>query len=395
MPDITDPTVTDINNPDGWTAWSGEWSSNGIENVDSADVACYSNTSNIPSPEFWGVTATTGDATVSYPEDNTMMFSYFVAGGQLQLIHFYNMAEDLSKMSADIDQTTGKLFMCMEYTNHATKPDGSIVYVSPAISTNENWWQGSFSAKYFPGVFNPDISAAAKNVYIVGEMINSSQRDIVCYHSSNSGGSFTKTMVTQTTANETFPRVSMVRLLTGEYVIIVSYIRNNDLFTSISLDKGATWTESSAINDVAGSVVSQYSGQCVGGPYAAWTDQRQTPTGVFFDTVYAPPKPPVLAISNVKGPIGVSATLANTGEAAANSVAWEIKVTGGLLGKINVDKTGSFTTIAAGGSEKIKSGIIIGVGSITVAITATCAEGASASASKTGTNLFIITLGLK
>jgi len=394
MPDITDPAVPDINNPDGWSAWSGDWSSNGWTNIDSADVAGYANTSNIPSPEFWGCTAVTGDVASTYTEDNTMIFSYFIAGGQLRGIYFYNMAQDLRKMSTDIDQTNGKFYLCMEYYNHATKPDGSIVYYA-TISTNELWWQTGWVNKYFEGVFNPDIATAAKKVYIVGEMINSSQRDIVCYHSSNSGSTFTKTMITQTTANETFPRVSLVKQLTGGYVVVVSYTRNNDLFASVSLNNGTTWTETPAVNDVAGSAVSQYSGQCAGGPYVAWTDQRQTPFGVFFDTVYTPPKPPVLAISNIKGPIGVSATLANTGETAATTVNWEIKVTGGILGKINVDKPGSFPSIAAGASEKIKSGIVLGVGKITIAITASCAEGASASASKTGMNLFFLTLGIK
>ena len=53
--------VTNPNNPDGWTAWSADWFASSLlsTNIDSSDVACYSNTSHIPNPEFFGVVALT------------------------------------------------------------------------------------------------------------------------------------------------------------------------------------------------------------------------------------------------------------------------------------------------------------------------------------------------
>ncbi len=395
FPDITDPTVPDLQNPDGWTAWYADWGSNGYT-INSADVACYSNTSNIPSPEFWGVVACTADVEGQYSEDNTMIFSYFAPEQQIQSIYFYNMDQDLRKMTTDIDQVTGKLYLCMEYYNHPTKPNGTIIYYNGGIKANENWWQSGWNAKTLTGVLNPDIGAENKFVYIVGEMMNTTNNntDIVCYHSSNSGNTFTKTFVsTDPALNETFPKVSVIRKLAGGYTIICSYTKNGSYYASTSIDNGATWTPvSTSINDVAGKVIESYESTSVGGPYAAWTDARENKTGIYFDSIITPERPPVLGITSVKGPIGVTAVIKNTGEAAAHNVTWEINVLGGLLGLISKVKTDKIPILASGADESVKLGLVFGFGSITITVSATCDEGSFASTKLDGTNLLFLTL---
>jgi hypothetical protein len=393
LPDMTDPTVTDANNPDGWSLWYADWSSNGYSEVDSADVACYSNTSNIPSPEFWGIVALNCDVEGTETEDNTMVFSYFTSGGQIQSIYFYNMLQDLRKMTTDIDQVTGRFFMCMEYYNHATKPDGTIIYYK-SISTNPDWWKTGWNSRYFTNLLNPDIAAGNKQVYIVGEeQIVNGTKAIVCQHSANGGTSFTKTTVFYNATIDTqFPRVSMVRLFTGNYAVICSYTRDGNLYASISIDGGVTWVETDAVNDVDGSAVEQYSGQCVGGPYIVWTDEREPPTDIYFDTVFDLPPPPILEITEIKGIVGVTATIANTGEAAAHNVSWNIKVTGGMFGKINKDVSDIIPVLAAGAEQSVSTGIIIGLGAVQITATATCDEGSYATGSASGTNLIFLTL---
>jgi hypothetical protein len=387
LPDITDPTVTNPNNPDGWSAWTVDWGTSqlGLTNIDSSDVACYSNTSHIPSPEFFGVVALTADnAYTGWEQDNTLLFSYFVAGGQSQIIFFNMDTEDVFNIKSDIDQTNGRFYMVMDYQNSATLADGSeIMYTT--ITTSTTWWQSGWGGLYFPGIFNPDIVTDNKHCYIVGEVDNAGQRDIVCLHSSNNGGSFTQSSVTSEVASETNPTVTLAQTEDG-VILVCSYVRDGDLYISTSSDGGATWAEqANPINDVAGTVVDQYNTASLDGSYAVWTDSRNTPTEIYFDTSVAPPKNPVLDITSIKGGTKISATVSNTGDAAATNVEWTMKVTGGILKRINKTYTDTIPTLAIAGQETIQStGLILGLGPIVITISATCDEGASKQVSSSG-----------
>jgi hypothetical protein len=386
LADFTDPTVINPNCPDGWDAFYVDWAGSSLaaHDIDSSDVACYANTSHIPNPEFFGLVAITGDQEYSSgPEDNDMMFSYFTAGGQVQIIFFNNMDEDVFNMKSDIDQTTGKFYMCMDYENHATYADGTTISYT-TISTNVNWWQTGWGGKYFQGLLNADIVAFNKTVYIVGEKDNGGQKDIVCFHSSNSGMSFTETVVSDDTADETFPAVTLAETDEG-IVVVASYIRGGDMYVSTSPDGGVTWTEQTdAINDQAGTVVNQYNTQSLDGPFTVWTDNRNTPTEIYFDVTLIPAKKPILDIPTISGGVGVNAVIGNTGEADATNVAWTIHVTGGILGKIDKTVTGTIPTLAIGAEEAVKTGLFLGLGTISIEASATCDEGSSDTATASG-----------
>jgi hypothetical protein len=392
LPDITDPLVANPNNPDGWSAWTVDWSASQLvmSNLDSADVACYSNASHIPSPEFFGVVALTADnAYPGWEQDNTLMFSYFVAGGSSQIIFFNMDTEDVFNVKTDIDQTNGKLYIVMDYENSATLNDGSeIMYTT--ITTNPNWWQSGWGGKYFEGVLNTDIIGDHNNCYIVGEVDNAGQRDIVCLHSSNGGSSFTQSSVTSELASETNPTVTLAQTEEG-VVLVCSYVRDGDLYISTSSNGGATWAEqANPINDVAGTVVDQYNTASLDGSYVVWTDSRNTPTEIYFDTTVAPLKNPVLDITSIKGGTKISATVSNTGDAAATNVEWTMKVTGGILKRINKTYTDTIPTLAVAGQETIQStGLILGLGPIVITISATCDEGASKQVSIQGKVLIL------
>ena len=100
---------------------------------------------------------------------------------------------------------------------------------------------------------------------------------------------------------------------------------------------------------------------------------------------------PEIAIGDVTGGFGVSAVIKNIGDADATDVEWTITVTGGLLGLINKEASGT-GTIPVGDEIFAEIGIIFGLGTIKITITVECAEGSFAEATADGTQIFIFTI---
>jgi len=299
LPDIKDPYYDP--NGYGWVYYLIDWGGDGFSDFDSADVGCFPYDEAVsPSSEFWGSIAGTGDRPPgANEEDDTMWFSYFVEGGSVYIISFYNMDEDMEKMACDVDMSIGHLFMAMEYEVETDPSDtGSVFYKSPAFrpddpGNNDFWWQdGSFTGFLFDGVYNPDIVTADGSVYIVGERIDG-DKDIVCLYSSNAGASFLESSVTDTPDDETFPQIAL-----SSDTLICSYTRDGDLYTKVSSDGGVTWEDEEKVNDPDGTVIEQYGGVGIDGPYGSWTDDRNAPpTEIYFDVTIElgdPPGAPVI-----------------------------------------------------------------------------------------------------
>lgn len=78
---------------------------------------------------------------------------------------------------------------------------------------------------------------------------------------------------------------------------------------------------------------------------------------------------PVLEIQSISGGVlKVKAVIKNTGEGAAANINWSIKVVGGAW--IGKESTGKISALAAGGTQKVSSMIILGFGKTVVTVTA-------------------------
>ena len=102
-----------------------------------------------------------------------------------------------------------------------------------------------------------------------------------------------------------------------------------------------------------------------------------------------------LAIQNIAGPIGVKAEIKDIGDADANNLDWSMTVTGGILKLINKTADGTKTVLASGAIEAISSGLILGLGPITIEITANADNAAEVTATKTAFVLGILVIGIK
>lgn len=228
----------------------------------------------------------------------------------------------------------------------------------------------------------PSAAAHDDNVIVACQK----DSDVIVYYSTNGFNDYTEVLV-ETSAS--YPEVVM----DGKGIPLITYIKDNVLYYRTSFDGGATWSNPEVVSDNQVNLnnraanLDEYDGDI----YGIWEDTRGANIDIYFGQVYESVAPK-LDIISIKGPIGVTATIKNIGDAEATNVKWTIAVTGGLLGRINKDKNNTEGTLAIGGEIKINSGIILGFGKIAISVTAECAEDSSDEESASGTQIIIFSL---
>lgn len=229
---------------------------------------------------------------------------------------------------------------------------------------------------------DPEIGAKGDVVTVVYDQAG----DVKCSTSIDGGINWTISSTVATGAAYPAAYVSANK-------IYCAYVKGGNLFYVVSSDNGATWGAPTQINDQTGTVVAQPGTVDIDASGFVWTDNRNGRNDIYFEyTELEPPAElPELTITKVSGGIGVSATVGNTGTAPATNVVITIEVTGGILGLIKKNVPTTVASIAAGGEGSGKTGMILGLGTISIKVTATCAEGPSASDTKAGKQLLFFT----
>jgi len=168
------------------------------------------------------------------------------------------------------------------------------------------------------------------------------------------------------------------------------YSTGNNLFLTSSEDGGATWSNGVQVNDVDGTVVTDFGFFDIHKGGIVWTDERNSDWDVYYQPLQTGPAP-VLEITGISGGLGVSASINNIGDAPATNVEWSIDTTGTVF--VGASASGTIPSIPVGESEKISS-FLIGFGGVDIDFSAVCDEGAGASASAAGNLLLFFLTGI-
>jgi len=306
--------------------------------------------------------------------------------GAASSIHYQSeLPWDVGCIEGCVDLDTGRFYDVYEYLNYEGYTDGLLIEWVTLDGTS-NWYLGSWSEKWIEtgGYACPDIIADDGNCYVVYEQ----NGDIMCTYTHNDGGSWQTQSITETVEIERSPEVTIG--LNGNVTCIFTLAQ--ELYVVNSVDGGVTWSTPEQVNDNPGTVVAKYGCADLDYIFSAWTDDRNVNDDIYFDIIAPPPDYPVLNITEVKGGLGVSATIKNTGKASATNVSWIITVRGGIFGFIDIIAEGTIPTLAVDAeSDSPKTGIFFGFGKIDIEVVVICDEGSFDSKTKPGTQIIIFT----
>ena len=350
---VSNPSIQEGYNCSSWT-----WNDVGAGYTNFIDVACAGYTSPVPAENTWayGCHSIVGDHGLA--GEQTPLFSYQSnEAGSAWIYRFtsepgvYNGA---TSTSVDIDQTTLYSYAIYDYDNNGT--DDLFLFIMDFGSWNtstdppqhDNNWLTLIST---PGDDNNlDISALNDNVIIVSER----DGNIIAYHAddaSNDPVNITFSEVTITTDAQK-PRISHY----GDNKAVCEYIKGGVVYSTLTEDGGATWSTPEQVSEEASI---QNTDVCsMGSAYES------------DNTIYFSPmdfKQPILQIQSVSGGIGVSAVIKNAGTGAAENVDWSIVTDGTVF--VGGEKSGQIASLAPGATVTIKSGLMLGFGSISATIT--------------------------
>jgi len=367
MPQFDMDSITDWDAGNGWTLLT--WNTDDMVDIDSVDAAGW-NSQYSPIAEFSkGILGYSGD------DDTTtnvlhLLWSNSETGGTSLWTGSGDADYEWEHIKLDNDLSTGMHYEAYEITSNQGEHAPGVEIDWAQLDGTDDWWQGDWYSTLIEGATTPDIDAANGKCYCVFEF----NGGISCAFTNDNGNNFNTIEISSTGNN---PHVAIA----GSNVI-VTLIRNGNLIAYISENAGTSWEEIT-INDDSGTVVDDTHSASVAGSYIAWTKEAGGYSSIYFDT--AGLDVPIIEIDSVSGGLGITAVIKNTGTADANDLSYSISATGGILGMIDKEASGTIS-ITAGDSQSISLPMIIGFGSITVAV-----QAGSASESLQGTQLLIFT----
>jgi hypothetical protein len=350
--------------------WTWNDVGDGYINFIDVEVAGYTSLDSAENTWTYGAHAMIGDD-LGGERAQTPLFSYQCTEDGVAWIYTLGNFSGSESCGIDIDQGTNFCYAAYNYNNFNNVPGDMNLYIF--IMDFNTWGEYSgypihndTSEAYINTSGNDniiDISVFNDNVIIVSER----EGTIVAYYSDDGLNNVNEVQID---SNGQQPRI----VHTSDQSAVCSYIKNGVLYTSITEDGGATWTNPNE-NSEEEPVFS--------GDICAFGTLYEVDQIIYFSPIQA--SFPIIEISSISGGIGVNALIKNTGTGDADDLTYNIVATGGILGLINSEDSG-IISIPAGEETTITLQTIIGLGPITISVTA-----GLASLEVEGTQLLIYT----
>jgi len=368
---ITD--LTDFS-ADGYSLVYWDWSSLDITNF--VDVAVGAYTAADSSENTWAFGAHTmqGDNVGVGPQP---FLSYQFNEEGYAWIYWFNddpanpTIAGGESTSADIDPMTLHMYGVWNFFNEETGQNDILIYIFDFSRWDEYQGYpihpdiGGYALTTTGSDDNIDVSAQNNNVIIVSER----DGQIVSY--SSMFGFSDEPVETIIDTSGSSPRIAHYDDNSATCV----YVKDGALYSSFTIDGGRTWSTPVRQSGSENVVVCDVGG--IGMAYEADGTIYYAAGGGSY---------PIIQIDSVKGGFGVEVEVSNTGTGDAQDVSYSITATGGILGLINKETSGTID-IPAGATQKIKLPVIIGLGKVTIEVTV-----GSASKTLSGTQILFYTL---
>ncbi len=373
--------ASDITDPSTYSLVYWDWSSYGWYDFKEPAIACDGS----QNPWEYGFIATIASTTYTGYECTNAPHMFFAdpEASNRGYISWYNTYNNTMHCDVDIDTSTHMGYAVYDWLNESSSKWTILVWER----SFEDPLNGDSTVIELNSQHNdqvPSVGAANGYVYIACQEDYNipGKNDIVCYYSHDGGVTWEESVIAGDPAkDEMYPKI----IAYGDSAACI-YLMDGDVYYSFTTDGGATWSEPEKVNDNAGSVVMEYrSAMLAKGGAVMWTDNQAGNYDVYYDNVGVPSA--LITIEGIKGGFGVSATIKNIGGAAGKSIPWSIKFDGLVF--LNKEKSGT-VDIAPGEEKTISTGFALGIGPVTVTVTA-----GSDTATAKGFMLGPLVLGLK
>lgn len=365
--------TTDPTNFDTYSLLYWDWSNNGWSDIMDLEIAC----DNGQEPWEWGAVGLIASTDYGDGVDNGPFISYQTSEDGYATISWYYL-DDCIRTDIDIDASNKKVYSVSDYMD----PDAGVYGLFIRMDYCSNWDLDGSAAGYVGSgnLNNPAVAAGEGKIVIVAETDEAGGKDLVCLNGRNLDMLSTSVVVADA-GDEVYPDIRHV----VDDTFVCTYVKDGTLYAVKTENAGQSWDTPVAVGD---NVMSEYKTADIADYAAAamYTANNGGDLDVYITDVGGGTDAPVIEITGISGGVGVTVTVANTGTADAVDFEYSISATGGILGMINKEATGT-VSIVQGGTQQLKLPMILGLGSVTIE-----ASVGSASETATGTQLLFFTM---
>jgi hypothetical protein len=265
----------------------------------------------------------------------------------------------LQSVDIDIDLSTGWSYSLCEIINKTTlyhEIHLDMLFLEPG---NQEWFNND--SNYGPDwVFRnysqPSIKANNGRVYLACIKDN----DVYLHISRNRGYTYQTIQLTNTSDIETAPEITSI-----EDYLILSFVKDYNLYSMISQDAGKTWLPPQQVNQYNNTVSAIRNHVALDNEYCVWTEHY------FYNQTLALEKQqikyPQFIIHNITGGLNLSLQISNIGTLAAVQTPYQIQIRYGWI--FSDRKITGVLDLAPGETITLNTGPIIGIGKPSIVLT--------------------------